>query len=39
MLEAGLLDEAKAMYGKYQATSAQAIGHKELSKYLSGEAA
>ena len=38
MLEAGLLDEAKAMYGKYQATSAQAIGHKELSKYLSGEA-
>lgn len=37
MLEAGLLDEAKAMYGKYQATSAQAIGHKELSKYLSGE--
>lgn len=38
MLDNGLLDEARAMQGKYQATSAQAIGHKELARYLNGEA-
>ena len=38
MLESGLLDEASAMQGKYQKTSAQAIGHKELARYLNGEA-
>ncbi len=38
MLESGLLDEAKNMLSKSQATSAYAIGHKELAKYINGEA-
>ncbi len=38
MLEAGLLDEAKNMLCKNQATSAFAIGHKELAKYINGDA-
>lgn len=38
MLENGLLDEARAMQGKCQKTCAQAIGHKELARYLNGEA-
>ena len=38
MLENRLLDEARAMQGKCQKTCAQAIGHKELARYLNGEA-
>ena len=38
MVKAGLVDEARAYYGKDIATANQAIGHKELAPYLSGEA-
>lgn len=38
MLENGLLEEAKAAYKNCSATAAQAIGHKELFGYFSGEA-
>lgn len=37
MLENGLLEEAKVTYGKIGGTAAQAIGHKELFSYFSGE--
>ena len=37
MLETGLLDEARSTFGKLSGGSAQAIGHKELHRYLSGE--
>ena len=37
MMEAGLLDEAKNMLSTEKSTSAQAIGHKELAKYINGE--
>lgn len=37
MLESGLLDEAKSTFGKNIGGAAQAIGHKELHRYLSGE--
>ena len=37
MLENGLLDEARAMQGKCQKTCAQAIGHKELARYLTAK--
>ena len=36
MVENGLLDEAKEMLSKTGATSAQAIGHKELIPYFEG---
>lgn len=37
MLESGLLNEAEAAYGNVSGTAAQAIGHKELFSYFSGE--
>lgn len=37
MVEAGLVDEARENLSKEKATSAQAIGHKELQPYFSGE--
>ena len=38
MLEGGLLDEVKAMWGKeLSGTASQAIGYKEFSAYLKGE--
>ncbi len=37
MVEAGLVDEARENLSKKKATSAQAIGHKELQPYFSGE--
>lgn len=37
MLEAGLEEEARAFFGVRKGTSAQAIGHKELAPYFSGE--
>lgn len=37
MLEKGLLNEAKVAYGNVSGTAAQAIGHKELFSYFSGE--
>lgn len=37
MVEAGLVDEARENLSKEKATSAQAIGHKELAPYFSGE--
>ena len=37
MVEAGLVDEARQNLSKKKATSAQAIGHKELQPYFSGE--
>lgn len=37
MIENGLLDEAKKMLSRTATTAKQAIGHKELSPYLSGE--
>lgn len=37
MVEAGLVDEARENLSKKKATSAQAIGHKELAPYFSGE--
>ena len=37
MVEAGLIDEARKNLSKEKATSAQAIGHKELQPYFSGE--
>lgn len=37
MIENGLVDEAKKMLSLTAATAKQAIGHKELSPYLSGE--
>lgn len=37
MVEAGLVDEARKNLSKKKATSAQAIGHKELQPYFSGE--
>lgn len=37
MMEEGLLDEAKNMLSTEKSTSAQAIGHKELAKYINGE--
>ena len=37
MVEAGLVDEARKNLSKEKATSAQAIGHKELQPYFSGE--
>ena len=37
MAENGLLDEAKAMLENSGSTSAQAIGHKELAPYFSGD--
>lgn len=37
MVEAGLLEEAKAMQDNKGITSTQAIGHKELMPYLNGE--
>ena len=39
MVEAGLVDEARKNLSKEKATSAQAIGHKELQPYFSGEKA
>lgn len=38
MLERGLLDEAKAAFGRPTATAAQAIGHKEFFAFFSGDA-
>ena len=38
MLEAGLLEETKEYYSSCGKTSAQAIGYKELTPYLNGEA-
>lgn len=38
MVEAGLVDEARACCGKDIATANQAIGHKELKPYFNGEA-
>lgn len=39
MLEAGLVEEARAFYAKpHVATAAQAIGYKELAPFLNGEA-
>ena len=37
MIENGLIDEAKKMLSLTATTAKQAIGHKELSPYLSGE--
>lgn len=37
MVEAGLVDEARENLSKEKATSAQAIGHKELAPYFRGE--
>lgn len=37
MVEAGLVDEARKNLSKEKATSAQAIGHKELAPYFRGE--
>lgn len=37
MVEAGLVDEARKNLSKKKATSAQAIGHKELQPYFSGK--
>lgn len=37
MVEAGLVEEARKNLSKKKATSAQAIGHKELAPYFSGE--
>ena len=37
MMEEGLLEEAKNMLSTEKSTSAQAIGHKELAKYINGE--
>lgn len=37
MLECGLLNEAKSTFEKNIGGAAQAIGHKELHRYLSGE--
>lgn len=37
MVEAGLVDEARENLSKKKATSAQAIGHKELQPYFRGE--
>ena len=37
MLEAGLLDEARAFFQEGKQTAAQAIGYKELKPYLDGE--
>ncbi|MFQ9838386.1 MAG: tRNA dimethylallyltransferase [Eubacterium sp.] len=37
MIENGLVDEAKKMLSLTATTAKQAIGHKELSPYLSGE--
>lgn len=37
MVEAGLVEEARENLSKKKATSAQAIGHKELAPYFSGE--
>lgn len=37
MVEAGLVDEAQKALGEAGATSAQAIGHKELKPYFSNE--
>lgn len=37
MIENGLIDEAKKMLSRTGTTAKQAIGHKELSSYLSGE--
>lgn len=37
MVEAGLVEEARENLSKKKATSAQAIGHKELQPYFSGE--
>lgn len=37
MVEAGLVEEARENLSKEKATSAQAIGHKELAPYFSGE--
>ena len=37
MIENGLLDEAKKMLSRTATTAKQAIGHKELAPYLSGE--
>lgn len=37
MVEAGLVDEARKNLSKKKATSAQAIGHKELAPYFRGE--
>ena len=37
MLEAGLLDEARAFYQSGKKTAVQAIGYKELKPYLEGE--
>ena len=37
MLENGLADEARAVLGRAGKTAAQAIGHKELAPYFSGE--
>ena len=37
MIEYGLVDEAKKMLSLTATTAKQAIGHKELSPYLSGE--
>ncbi len=39
MVENGLLEEAKACLETQNGTAAQAIGHKELFKYFSGDAA
>ena len=36
MLDNGLLDESKAMFGRTGVTARQAIGHKELAPYLDG---
>lgn len=37
MLEAGIAEEAERLVSAAKATSAQAIGHKELTPYLNGE--
>lgn len=37
MMNAGLLDEAKASFNEVGATAKQAIGHKELKPYLDGD--
>lgn len=37
MVQAGLLDEAENNFHKKKSTSAQAIGHKELYPFISGE--
>lgn len=37
MLEAGLLDEARAFFREGKQTAAQAIGYKELKPFLDGE--